>query len=81
MPLTARTVTQLVAGLLDQQPPAPQAPLFSSGLLDSFHLVELVEALEAEFAIRIRPSDFSMRNFDSIDSIVAFLNRKRAGDE
>ena len=51
--------------------------LFSSGLLDSFNLIDLVSFIETEADIRIGPFDMSLENLDSIDKIVEFVNRKK----
>lgn len=51
--------------------------LFSSGILDSFNLVDLVNFIENEAEIRINPFDMSLENLDSIDKIIEFVNRKK----
>ena len=51
--------------------------LFSSGILDSFHLIDLVGFIETEADIRIGPFDMSLDNLDSIEKIVEFVNRKK----
>ncbi len=53
--------------------PAPSDSLFESGLLDSFTLVDLVAALEKEFAIRIPDADLQPRKFDSVERIEAYV--------
>lgn len=50
--------------------------LFSSGLLDSFHLVELVSYIESEAGIKIKPMEVNLHNLDSIDQILDFVKRK-----
>ncbi len=49
--------------------------LFSSGLLDSFDLAELLAFVEAFASRRIRPSDVSLENFDSVERILLFASR------
>jgi acyl carrier protein len=51
----------------------PDESLFESGVLDSFALMDIVSALEREFAIRIPDSDATSRKFDSIARIEAYL--------
>lgn len=46
--------------------------LFSSGLIDSLTVVELVSFVEAELGLAIPPSEITMENFDSINRIVRF---------
>lgn len=46
--------------------------IFTSGLLDSFDLVELVTFVEVQTGRRVRPLDINMRNFDTVESVVTF---------
>ena len=48
--------------------------------LDSLTVVQLVEALEDEFAIRIRPRDVTAENFASVSALVGFVRTKRERD-
>lgn len=48
-------------------------PLFSSGLLDSFSMVQLVMFVEGEAGVRLNPEDITLDNFDTIGNILAFL--------
>ena len=54
----------------------PEASLFESGLLDSFTLVDLVGALEAEFSIRVPDSDLNPKKFDSVARIQSYLESR-----
>jgi len=56
--------------------PSPEESLFESGLLDSFTLVDLVAALESEFAVKIPDSDLTPRKFDSVVSIERYLQSR-----
>jgi D-alanine--poly(phosphoribitol) ligase subunit 2 len=56
--------------------PAPDESLFESGFLDSFALVDLVTALESEFALRIPDSDLNPRKFESVSRIVSYLEAR-----
>ncbi|WP_165842935.1 acyl carrier protein [Phenylobacterium deserti] len=51
---------------------APDAPLFSSGLIDSFSLVSLLSFLETEGGFMIDPVDVNLENFDTIERILAY---------
>jgi acyl carrier protein len=55
---------------------APDESLFTTGLLDSFSLPDLVTALEEQLRIKIPDSDLNPRTFDSVELIVGYLNRK-----
>lgn len=52
-------------------------PLFSSGTLDSFHLLDLMAYLESTARIRISPGEVSLDNLDSMARILAFVHRKQ----
>lgn len=49
-------------------------PLFSSGLIDSFCLVEMVVFLEEKMGRRFQPEELSLPNVDTIGKILAFCN-------
>jgi acyl carrier protein len=55
----------LTAGEFDES-----TALFSSRLLDSFTLVELVSFIEKREGVRFNASAFRLDNFDSIDKMV-----------
>jgi acyl carrier protein len=47
--------------------------LFSSGLLDSFSMVDLIMFIENVAGLRVHPADVTLDHFDSIDRILAFV--------
>ena len=49
------------------------SPLFSSGLIDSFALIEILVFLESEFNCRIDLNDLSIDDIDCIDSIANLI--------
>jgi acyl carrier protein len=51
--------------------------LIGSGIIDSTGVFELVGFLEEQYAIRIEEDELVPANLDSIDNIVAFVERKR----
>ena len=55
------------------------APLFSSGLVDSFSLVELIAYVEQQGGFRVDAWDVTLDNFDSINQILAYAATKKAG--
>lgn len=55
----------------------PTTPLFSSGLLDSFAMVDLVSFLEKETGSRFRTMDLTLENFDTIDRMLSLAARAR----
>jgi acyl carrier protein len=52
--------------------------LLENGVMDSTGILELVAFLESEFAIQMSDADIVPENLDSIASIAAYLERKRA---
>jgi acyl carrier protein len=52
--------------------------LFSSGLLDSFSMVDLIMFIEDTAGVRVHPVDVTLDNFDSIDRILAFVETRCA---
>jgi acyl carrier protein len=55
---------------------APRDKLFSSGLIDSLNIVELIEFVERHCKIRVNPTEFSIDNFDCLESIANYVERK-----
>jgi len=52
-------------------------PLFSSTLLDSFGLIDLVSYIEQEAMLKVETLDMHLENFDAIEKIQAFVARKK----
>jgi acyl carrier protein len=50
--------------------------LFSSGLIDSFSMVNLILFIEDTTGVRVHPADVTLDNFDSIDRILAFVGTR-----
>jgi acyl carrier protein len=55
--------------------PLAQASLFSSGLLDSVHILRLVLFIEETFDVRVDVMEIGVEQFDSLSSIVAYIER------
>lgn len=53
-------------------------PLFSSGLVDSFSLVEMIAFVEQQGGFRVDAWDVTLDHFDSIARILAYARTKRA---
>lgn len=51
-----------------------ETPLFSSGVIDSFAMIDLITFLESKFGIRIEPGDITLDNFDSVGRMAKFLS-------
>ena len=48
------------------------AELFSTGVIDSFAMVELLVFLESQTGSKLGPQDISLDNFDTVERILAF---------
>ena len=59
-------------GLTDSQ------SLLASGVLDSTGVIELAMFLEQTFQVEVTDEDMAPENFDSIEKIVAFTERRAA---
>lgn len=51
-------------------------PLMSGGLIDSISALELVDFLEKSFGFEFESHEVDQDNLDTIDKIVAFIERK-----
>ncbi len=47
------------------------------GILDSTGIMEVIFYLEDEFGIQVEDEEMVPENLDSIDNLLAFLNRKK----
>jgi len=52
-------------------------PLISSGLIDSFSLVDLALIVEDEFGIRIDDSELNADTFDTLDALVKLIESRK----
>jgi acyl carrier protein len=53
-----------------------ETPLFSSGLIDSAALVEIIVFVESEGNVKFEPDDVSLDHLDSIARILNFVASK-----
>ena len=51
----------------------PDEPLLSSGLVDSFHLVDLSLFVEENFGVRIDDVELNASSFDNLNQLTAFI--------
>ena len=80
MKLTEQSLLQFIQDELGVDTSAVKAdtPLFSQGVIDSFALVSLMTYVESGCGFRIRPDEVTLDNFDSIERILAFVQRRSA---
>lgn len=73
--LTAEDIQTLLETTFGLQPGElrDDTPLFSSGLLDSFHLMEMISVLEKASGRKIKPGEINLENLDTPGRIAGFL--------
>ncbi len=54
--------------------------LFRDQLLDSMNLTSLIVFLEETFAIKVKPMDIVYENLDTVNHMLAYIERKKAAD-
>jgi acyl carrier protein len=54
----------------------PGEALLSSGLIDSFHLVDLALFVEDNFGVHIDDSELNADTFDSLDQLTALIQSR-----
>lgn len=75
-------LTQLKNYIASQILRQPQAiinnddPLITSGLIDSFHLVDLSLFIEDQFGVRIDDTELTADSFDSLNQLVALIKSR-----
>jgi acyl carrier protein len=55
----------------------PEEPLISSGLIDSFSLIDLALIVEDEFGVRIDDSELNAETFDTLDALVKLIEDRK----
>jgi acyl carrier protein len=55
----------------------PDEALLTSGLIDSFHLVDLALFVEDNFRVRIDDSELNASTFDSLDGLIALIQSRQ----
>jgi len=56
----------------------PEEPLISSGLIDSFSVVDLALFVESEFAVRIQDHELNAEQIDTLDALVKLIKTRLA---
>jgi acyl carrier protein len=55
----------------------PTEALLSSGLIDSFHLVDLALFVEDTFGVHIDDSELNASTFDTLDGLIALIQSRQ----
>jgi acyl carrier protein len=72
-------LAQLIAAKILKQPNRkikPAEPLISSGLIDSFNLVDVALLVEDTWGVRIEDSELNADTFDSLDQLSALIEER-----
>lgn len=55
----------------------PSEPLISSGVLDSFNLVDLALIIEDSYGVRIEDFELNAETFDSLEDLAQLIEERR----
>jgi acyl carrier protein len=56
---------------------SPQEALISSGLIDSFNLVDLALFVEDNYGVQIDDTELNAETFDTLDQLVTLIEARR----
>jgi acyl carrier protein len=73
-------LSQYIASQILKQPDyplSPDEPLVSSGLIDSFSLVDLALFVEEKFGVHIDDTELNADTFDTLDQLAAIIQDRQ----
>lgn len=77
---TQKTIADFIAQKILKQPKRvinPADALISSGLIDSFSLVDLALFVEDTFGVRIADAELNANTFDSIEQLATLIESRK----
>jgi acyl carrier protein len=77
---TANAIAAYISGTILKNPKRaikPDEKLISSGLIDSFHLVDLGLFIEDKYGVRLEDTELNAETFDTLDQLVAVVESRR----
>jgi len=77
---TTTRLAEYIASEILRQPNrsiTPDEPLLTSGLVDSFHLVDLALFIEDNFGVHIDDLELNASTFDSLDQLAALIQSRQ----
>lgn len=74
---TLEAILELLRPLAGSEPLAAETPLLSSGRLDSFQLLDLVESLEDTYGFAAQASEVTPEHLDTPARILSYVQAKR----
>jgi acyl carrier protein len=78
---TVSNLEKFIATQILKQPDrkiAADEPLLSSGLIDSFNLMDLALHVEDTFAVRIEDTELNANTFDNLTQLSALIESRRS---
>ena len=70
-------IRRFLSGFFRTDELSDQDDIFALGFVNSLFAMQLVLNLERDFDITVEDQDLDISNFNTIDSIVAFISRKK----
>jgi acyl carrier protein len=74
------TLEEYISSKILKQPGrkiSPEEPLISSGLIDSFSMVDLALFIEDTFGVRIDDTELNAQTFDNLSQLVALIGSRQ----
>lgn len=77
--IISKLAQYIAAEILKQpdRPLDPDEPLLTSGLIDSFHLVDLALFVEDHFGVHIDDAELNASTFDSLNQLAALIRSRQ----
>ncbi len=81
--MTDQIISQLneyITTQITKQPRAvidPNAPIITSGLIDSFHLVDLSLFIEKQFGVYIDDTELNADTFDTLNQLATLIRSRQ----
>ena len=78
---TISKLSEFISGTILKQPNRkvdPSEPLLSSGLIDSFSLMDVALFVEDNFGVRIEDTELNAETFDSLTQLASLIESRKA---
>ena len=74
-------LSEFISGTILKQPNRkidPSEPLISSGLIDSFSLMDVALFVEDNFGVRIEDTELNAETFDNLTQLASLIESRKA---
>ena len=78
---TIMKLSEFISGTILKQPNRrvdPSEPLISSGLIDSFSLMDVALFVEDSFGVRIEDTELNADTFDNLTQLASLIESRKA---